>query len=827
MEEVHTTDSVGKPGDTMTPLPTAQIISVIMIQLSEAVNINILFPFVAFMVEDMGYRGKELGVYAGGLAAAFCAAQFCSSIAWGKFSDMYGRKLAIILGTIGAAIGMLVFGTSKTYTQAIIGRIASGLLSGNVGVLKSFLTEITDETNRGTGFSYMSTAWSLGCIVAPLAGGLLCRPAVKYPYAFASDGFFGIFPYVLPCLLCTIFSLLSALMCFLFMEESRRETAKGQANRSSKNSVSASTAPSTPVVSLRSIDAHKSGPRSVSRVASDAIAADKHSQDLAGVKMSPMSAAARSERNSSKPPSLSRRLKSVFGASDASAKSPRYAKIETNDESDGDSDEEEEETKETDEDKANRKANARDSATQSLLAHAHGDVDIDEESPGKSIAVARVSSLTDISTPRLGNGSNPTTPSSRRVLRKVSIKTVVHTYGDEDACTCSFRSLCCFRCKNHGSTSSRPTYVELQSMKKQDSLSTTLSDDTDIEGGGTHALKTPSDDENEAKSGRNVSRMMKMVLGKLTLGYSLPFSKSMRIPASAKYSHLSDERAGEATDETLLHSNSRSDGLNDTGETDDDSKSVLRQKTVLLAVGTYGMLAMGFMLLDETIPLFLKLDGDLGGMSFDSSEIGFLLSICGAAVLVFAYWGLPWLMKIYSKSFLYKASILLLIPTVLGWPILAELKLNLFQKWFNSSVNNVVTWVLLSLIGVMRGVTAVVAFTVVTIQVNHSVFDRHLGFVNGLGQSLASLARACGPALGGALWSLSMTTQFVFLNFIVVAIILVLSQVMSSNLPAWLEMKRQPREVLDESYVEEEVGEDEEDDRVMALYDLNEEKDSN
>jgi len=37
MEEVHT-EPVGKRGEVMTPLPTAQIISVIMIQLSEAVN---------------------------------------------------------------------------------------------------------------------------------------------------------------------------------------------------------------------------------------------------------------------------------------------------------------------------------------------------------------------------------------------------------------------------------------------------------------------------------------------------------------------------------------------------------------------------------------------------------------------------------------------------------------------------------------------------------------------------------------------------------------------------------------------------------------------
>lgn len=54
---------------------------------------------------------------------------------------------------------MLMFGCAKTYTQAMLGRIISGLLSGNLGVLKSFLTEITDDSNRGAGFSYLSVAW--------------------------------------------------------------------------------------------------------------------------------------------------------------------------------------------------------------------------------------------------------------------------------------------------------------------------------------------------------------------------------------------------------------------------------------------------------------------------------------------------------------------------------------------------------------------------------------------------------------------------------------------------------------------------------------------
>lgn len=114
------------------------------------------------MIEDMGYTGHRLGYYAGGLAAAFCGGQFCSSVLWGMISDRFGRKITIIMGTFGAAAGMLVFGTSHCYAQAIIGRFVGGFLNGNIGVLKSFLTEITDHSNRGQGFAYISVSWALG-----------------------------------------------------------------------------------------------------------------------------------------------------------------------------------------------------------------------------------------------------------------------------------------------------------------------------------------------------------------------------------------------------------------------------------------------------------------------------------------------------------------------------------------------------------------------------------------------------------------------------------------------------------------------------------------
>ena len=39
------------------------------------------------------------------------------------------------------------------------------MLNGNVGVMKSMMVELTDETNMARGFTFMSLTWSVGATV--------------------------------------------------------------------------------------------------------------------------------------------------------------------------------------------------------------------------------------------------------------------------------------------------------------------------------------------------------------------------------------------------------------------------------------------------------------------------------------------------------------------------------------------------------------------------------------------------------------------------------------------------------------------------------------
>jgi hypothetical protein len=81
MEEIHIDERSSVPL-VKTKIPAPLIFCVLCIQVCEAVNITVIFPFLAFMVEDMGYGGAYLGVYAGAFAASFNLAQFSSSLLW-------------------------------------------------------------------------------------------------------------------------------------------------------------------------------------------------------------------------------------------------------------------------------------------------------------------------------------------------------------------------------------------------------------------------------------------------------------------------------------------------------------------------------------------------------------------------------------------------------------------------------------------------------------------------------------------------------------------------------------------------------------------------
>jgi len=531
-------------------------IAVLLVNCAEAINICFLFPFMAFMLEDMGYTGHRLGYYCGGLAASFCTGQFCSSVAWGWLSDKYGRKPTLVLGTLGTAVGTAVFGFARSYPQAIAGRITSGLLSGNLGILKSYLTEITDDSNRTKAFAILQTSGSIGNIIGPLIGGMLASPAIRYPHIFRQDSIWAEYPYLFPCMLCVINSIVASAMCSIFLKETN-----------------------VAVLQAQQLKGQGAG--------------------------------------------------AVSGTLDESVR-------------------------------------GMDSSRHPMI-HSTPDVN-----------------------------SKPATPAK--------------------------------------------TYVILGEGEEEE------------------------EDEDEAGKERE-GESKDAGLGS-SLDEEQPISSTVPLPSSPS--------PPPPPPPPPLPSN---------------ADSVLRERVVLQATGAYGLLAFSYIIIDETLPLFMKFDVAKGGLSFTSSEIGFVLSCSGAVMLCFNMLILPTLGK-YSKLTLYKTTNLVAIPFTMAWPLAGLLNSRLVESHRLQPKSPIMYLALLGISSVKNSL-AVVTFTAVIILVNHSVPSRYLGKVNGMGQSFAALARAAGPALGGALWSITIRYDCVFLNFIFASCMLALGQVIVSYLPASLDHKRE------------------------------------
>lgn len=84
-------------------------------------------------------------------------------IPWGRFSDRYGRKPAILLGLTSTMLMSLLWGFSKSLPLAIVARALQGAGNGNVGIIRTTVAEMVPfKELQPRAFSLMPLVWNIG-----------------------------------------------------------------------------------------------------------------------------------------------------------------------------------------------------------------------------------------------------------------------------------------------------------------------------------------------------------------------------------------------------------------------------------------------------------------------------------------------------------------------------------------------------------------------------------------------------------------------------------------------------------------------------------------
>ncbi|MBA2686574.1 MAG: MFS transporter [Gemmatimonadaceae bacterium] len=186
----------------------------------DMVGLLMVLPLMPFYARYLGAGSLVVTV----LVVSFTAAQLLSAPLWGRFSDRYGRRPALIVGLGSAAIAYVVFGFATSIWLILLSRIIQGAGGGTVGVIQAYVADATEPNQRAKALGWLSAATSVGVALGPPLGSaalsLWGRPG---PGVFAA-------------ILCVV----NILFCYMYLPEARDMVAAKSAEnvpRTSKEAV--------------------------------------------------------------------------------------------------------------------------------------------------------------------------------------------------------------------------------------------------------------------------------------------------------------------------------------------------------------------------------------------------------------------------------------------------------------------------------------------------------------------------------------------------------------------------------------------------------------
>ncbi len=83
------------------------------------------------MIESFGIDKENVAKWAGITSAVFSLSQCLTAVMWGRASDRFGRKPAILIGLTCTMFSSLLWGMSTTLPMAIATRALAGGCNGN------------------------------------------------------------------------------------------------------------------------------------------------------------------------------------------------------------------------------------------------------------------------------------------------------------------------------------------------------------------------------------------------------------------------------------------------------------------------------------------------------------------------------------------------------------------------------------------------------------------------------------------------------------------------------------------------------------------------
>jgi len=134
----------------------------------DMVGLLMVIPLMPFYARKMGAGSMMVTI----MVVSFTAAQLLSAPLWGRFSDKYGRRPALLVGLGAAAMAYVVFAFANTIWLLLLSRLVQGAGGGTVGVIQAYVADATEPQNRAKALGWLSAATNVGVALGPPLGSL-------------------------------------------------------------------------------------------------------------------------------------------------------------------------------------------------------------------------------------------------------------------------------------------------------------------------------------------------------------------------------------------------------------------------------------------------------------------------------------------------------------------------------------------------------------------------------------------------------------------------------------------------------------------------------
>jgi MFS family permease len=150
------------------PIEFRRLAVLIAANFVDMLGFAMVLPLLPFYALDM----RATPVMIGWIIASYSIAQLAAAPVWGRFSDRYGRRPALLVGLLGSAMAFLIFGLAHSIWMLFLSRIVQGASGGTTGVAQAYVADTVRPGDRARALGWLSAATSAGIMIGPAVGSL-------------------------------------------------------------------------------------------------------------------------------------------------------------------------------------------------------------------------------------------------------------------------------------------------------------------------------------------------------------------------------------------------------------------------------------------------------------------------------------------------------------------------------------------------------------------------------------------------------------------------------------------------------------------------------